>query len=208
MSRLFDASSIFKAVKENLVEALMGDYTLEIARYELGNVLWKENVLRGNISDEEVLVLARLVKDTLGLMRLLQVDCHEEQILDTARSLKITIYDAAYVYYAKQTVGFTQAQAPKATIPASFFHHEKRLMRREVFTVSSEFAQVPPGFPRISDSVLSGGFLFFPAVFYFLLRSGFSFSVNGFSAFHGSSNGCVATPTIKCYEMKRSIPVS
>ena len=102
MSRLFDASSIFKAVKENLVEALMGGYTLEIARYELGNILWKENVLRCNIDDKEVLVFARLVKDILGLMRLLHVDCHEEQILDTARSLKITFYDASYVYYSKQ----------------------------------------------------------------------------------------------------------
>ncbi|MEM2148079.1 MAG: hypothetical protein QXJ94_05695 [Candidatus Bathyarchaeia archaeon] len=41
MKYLFDSSAIFKAIKENKINLLIGNYTLELARYELGNILWK-----------------------------------------------------------------------------------------------------------------------------------------------------------------------
>ena len=42
MKSLFDSSAIFRAVKENKIEFLAGNYTLELARYELGNIIWKD----------------------------------------------------------------------------------------------------------------------------------------------------------------------
>ena len=38
---------------------------------------------------------------TLNLMEITQIDCAEEEILETAAKLKITFYDAAYVHHAK-----------------------------------------------------------------------------------------------------------
>lgn len=47
MSFILDSSAIFKAIKEDVLEAVVGNYTVELARYELSNVLWKEYALHG-----------------------------------------------------------------------------------------------------------------------------------------------------------------
>ncbi|MEM3692597.1 MAG: type II toxin-antitoxin system VapC family toxin [Candidatus Bathyarchaeia archaeon] len=102
MNYLFEASSVFKALMDNIVEALAGGYTLELARYGLGNILWKEYAIRQRAKMEEIRNLARLLKQVLSLMKTLTIDCHEEGILDMAGDLRITFYDASYVYYAKK----------------------------------------------------------------------------------------------------------
>ena len=53
MKSLFDSSAIFRAVKENKVEFLAGNYTLELARYELENIIWKDCVLLAKVSEQE-----------------------------------------------------------------------------------------------------------------------------------------------------------
>ncbi len=102
MSYVFDSSSVFRAIKENAVEAVAGGYTLELARYELGNILWKEYAVRGRTTGEELKGLAKLVKGVLSLMHVATVGCHEEQILDVAGELGLTFYDASYVHYARE----------------------------------------------------------------------------------------------------------
>lgn len=100
MKYLFDSSAIFKAIKENKINFLIGNYTLELARYELGNILWK-NFLQAKIPDKEIKTLAKIIKQTLNLMEITQITCNEEEILETARQLKITFYDASYTHHAK-----------------------------------------------------------------------------------------------------------
>jgi predicted nucleic acid-binding protein len=100
MKYLFDSSAIFKAVKENKVEVLVGNCTLELARYELGNVLWKSLALEGKASGAEIKSLAKIVKRVLSVMEVLQISCSEEEILEIANKTKITFYDAAYAYHA------------------------------------------------------------------------------------------------------------
>jgi len=100
MKYFFDSSAIFKAIKENNVEVLVGNCTLELARYELGNVLWKSLALEGKATDTEIKTLAKIVKRVLGVMEVLQISCSEEGILEIANKTKITFYDAAYAYHA------------------------------------------------------------------------------------------------------------
>jgi predicted nucleic acid-binding protein len=100
MIYLFDSSAIFKAIKENKVEVLVGNCTLELARYELGNVLWKSLALEGKATNAEIKNLARIVKRVLSVMEVLQISCSEEEILEIANKTKITFYDAAYTYHA------------------------------------------------------------------------------------------------------------
>ena len=52
MKYIFDASSIFTAIKEKRVRLLNGNYTLEIARCELGNIVWKNHVLQHTSKEE------------------------------------------------------------------------------------------------------------------------------------------------------------
>ncbi|MEM2420061.1 MAG: type II toxin-antitoxin system VapC family toxin [Candidatus Bathyarchaeia archaeon] len=101
MKYLFDSSAIFKAIKENLVDVLVGNCTLELARYELGNVLWKNFALEGKAKETEIKSLVGIVKRVLGVMEVLQIDCSEQEILEIANKTKITFYDASYVYLAK-----------------------------------------------------------------------------------------------------------
>jgi len=101
MKYLFDSSAIFKAIKENKIDFLIGNYTLELARYELGNILWKNYSLQAKATDQEIKKLAKIIKQTLNLMEITQINCTEEEILETATKLKITFYDASYTYHAK-----------------------------------------------------------------------------------------------------------
>ncbi len=102
MKYLFDSSAIFRAIKENKIEVLTENCTVELARYELGNIIWKESFLQGKISKEESKMIAGAVKHALRVMEVLQIVNKEEQILETAADLNITFYDASYVYFAKE----------------------------------------------------------------------------------------------------------
>jgi predicted nucleic acid-binding protein len=101
MKYLFDSSAIFRAIKENKIEILNGNYTLELARYELGNIVWKDYALQAKISEQESKMLARTIKHTLTIMDVLGIASNEEEILDVAIQLKITFYDASYAYFAR-----------------------------------------------------------------------------------------------------------
>jgi len=99
---LFDSSAIFKAVAKNAVEILLKNYTVELARYELGNILWKERILHRRINGDEMIKLMELVKGALSFMKILSVECYEEEVIDTTEKLGLTFYDASYVFYAKK----------------------------------------------------------------------------------------------------------
>jgi predicted nucleic acid-binding protein/post-segregation antitoxin (ccd killing protein) len=101
MKYLFDSLAILRAIKENKIGLLIGNKTLELARYELGNVIWKNFSLQARIPDRELKALAKIIKQTLNLMEITQITCSEEEILETAAQLKITFYDASYVYCTK-----------------------------------------------------------------------------------------------------------
>ncbi|MHA1615715.1 MAG: type II toxin-antitoxin system VapC family toxin [Candidatus Njordarchaeales archaeon] len=101
MSFVFDASAIFEAIVKRDVEILSDQFTVGLAKYELGNVLWKRRVLVGDISDKEYLRLGRVIKRILELMNIISIDCREDEVLRIAKELRITFYDASYVYAAK-----------------------------------------------------------------------------------------------------------
>ena len=101
MKTLFDSSTIFRAIKENKIEFLAGNYTLELARYELGNIIWKDCALHAKISEQEAKIMEKTINHTLNLMDLIEIAGSEDEILDTAIKLKITFYDASYAYFAK-----------------------------------------------------------------------------------------------------------
>ena len=101
MSFLFDASSIFEAIVRGNIKVLSGNYTVELARYELNNILWKRARLIGDVTVEDVLKLADIVKRVLKLMNIINIDCCEDDILKVAIKLGITFYDAVYVYISK-----------------------------------------------------------------------------------------------------------
>lgn len=99
---IFDTSSIYRAIRENKSSPLRGHYSVILARYELGNVLWKEVMLKKTYSRHEGELLIACVEKVLAGMFLL----HPESTLvfKTAVHSGLTYYDASYVY-AAQSLG-------------------------------------------------------------------------------------------------------
>lgn len=101
MKLVFDSSSIFEAVVRGKVKALVGNYTLDLARYELGNILWKRRMLTKDLNGDDYKRLIRIVKRTLDIMELIDVRCHEDEAAELAGKFNLTFYDASYVFLAK-----------------------------------------------------------------------------------------------------------
>ncbi|MEN3051644.1 MAG: type II toxin-antitoxin system VapC family toxin, partial [Candidatus Methanosuratincola petrocarbonis] len=76
-------------------------FTISLARYELGNVIWKRGASAGDINPERHAKLLALVSEGLKLMRVIDTGGQEGGVLEIAEEPKITFYDAAYVHAAK-----------------------------------------------------------------------------------------------------------
>ena len=98
--RLLDASSLFEAMQEKDVEAVMGAYTLDLARYELGNIVWKKINLLKDISLEEGLRLLAVLMNSLNMMETVSVAGVEEEALKLAQEESLSFYDASYIVAA------------------------------------------------------------------------------------------------------------
>ncbi|MBS7654154.1 type II toxin-antitoxin system VapC family toxin [Candidatus Bathyarchaeota archaeon] len=101
MSFAFDSSSIFEAILEDKISVLAGNYTLDLAKYELGNLVWKRSVLIKDLGRDECRKLMEIVKRALNLMEMLDMGCNEADVAEIAENLNLTFYDASYVFLAK-----------------------------------------------------------------------------------------------------------
>jgi Predicted nucleic acid-binding protein, contains PIN domain len=82
------------------IELLGGNYTVILAKFELGNIVWKEVFLHKRISREEGLRLLSFISKVLNTMNLEDVNCKETE--EIALNYGITFYDASYVWLARK----------------------------------------------------------------------------------------------------------
>jgi predicted nucleic acid-binding protein len=97
---LFDASSIYLLAKEGCFEVLMGQSTLSLAIYELGNAILKDVRVFKSISPEEGMKVVSFLRRVLERMAIRAIDGHEDRILKLAEELRLPFYDAAYLQMA------------------------------------------------------------------------------------------------------------
>ncbi len=95
---LFDACSIYHAIAEGKYKLLDGKYSVILARYELGNVIWKQTVLLKALKIEDARSIIGNIDRVLGQMKLLHPE--SRQIYELAVKYNITYYDASYVMAA------------------------------------------------------------------------------------------------------------
>jgi predicted nucleic acid-binding protein len=83
---------------------IYGMHTLDLTRYELGNVIWKECVLKSVISDEDARSKARHVIKVLRTMNIEEISSEEDfnEVMNLAIELKLTFYDASYLHIARK----------------------------------------------------------------------------------------------------------
>ena len=60
-------------MKENKVDLLIGNYTLELARYDLGNIVWKDYFLQAKISKNEAKTIFKTLRHALSLMEVIPI---------------------------------------------------------------------------------------------------------------------------------------
>ncbi len=104
---VFDPSAIailLKRTGEKAVKILKNQQTLDLARYELGNIIWKESVLRKTISTEEAISKAKHLAKLFKIMEIFKIETDMDfaETMKIASKLKLTFYDAAYLYVARK----------------------------------------------------------------------------------------------------------
>ncbi|MCL5430243.1 MAG: hypothetical protein M1504_02060 [Candidatus Marsarchaeota archaeon] len=84
MRYVFDASAIFAALKPDTIDKLCGNYTTELAKYEVDNIIWKEKSVHKRMNSAEQEVLLDLAASALRTMQILKIDGHETYVLKLA----------------------------------------------------------------------------------------------------------------------------
>ena len=102
MRLLFDTSSIFKGLLKKRVHPLFGQTTLDLARYELLNVIWKHSTLTKTLTPEEAEELVLYCIHTLDEMDTKTIKGYEDIILKTAMQYRLPVYDSAYLSIASE----------------------------------------------------------------------------------------------------------
>lgn len=97
MNYLFDSSAIFRLVRDNRIELLIGGYTVKLAQYEVGNIFWKEVKLFKRMGEPEAKQLLSIAYKAISTMDVKEVT-NEQEVLDLALTLGTSFYDASYLY--------------------------------------------------------------------------------------------------------------
>jgi predicted nucleic acid-binding protein len=106
MKFLFDASSMVQVIKsceeEKTLRLLSENCILDLTKYEVGNALWKEHVLRQAIEADEFRESLDLLRTIILRTKVLSVDAQDlPDVAEVAEKERITFYDASYVIIAK-----------------------------------------------------------------------------------------------------------
>ena len=89
--------------KGDALPHLEGNHTLDLAYYEIGNVIWKESALFGNITPEGARAMAGYAARIINHMIVLRTDTPGEasETMKLAIERGLTYYDAAYLHHAE-----------------------------------------------------------------------------------------------------------
>ena len=101
MSYLFDSSSIFIAFKRDKEDLLLDNYTINLAIFELGNIIWKEAYVFRSMTRKDAVEILDMFSEILSTMKIIEIRSLKREILNLAVEMGVTYYDAAYAYVAK-----------------------------------------------------------------------------------------------------------
>ena len=101
---LLDASSIFNLFQKGKYGELIAGATIPLAKYEIGNILWKNYKIRNKISREEAMDSGHVLFELLESMELVSPSPVSTLILSLEDGL--TFYDSSYLVSAIES-GYT-----------------------------------------------------------------------------------------------------
>jgi len=98
---LFDSSAIFNLFLQGKYDTLVAGATIPLARYEIGNVLWKNYKIRKRISKKEAIESGNVLFELIDSME--QVEPPLPSATRIAMEEGITFYDSSYVAAAVES---------------------------------------------------------------------------------------------------------
>jgi predicted nucleic acid-binding protein len=98
---LFDSSAIFNLFLQGKYDTLVAGTTVPLARYEIGNVLWKNYKIRKRISKKEAIESGNVLFELIDSMEM--VDPPLPSAMRIAMEEGITFYDSSYVAAALES---------------------------------------------------------------------------------------------------------
>jgi predicted nucleic acid-binding protein len=106
MRFLLDASSVLQLIKkleeETVLRVLSEGCVLDLGKYEVGNALWKEHILRRTITEDEFDEFFRLLTSVIIHSKIIRVEAQDlHGVAEIAAREKISFYDASYVEAAR-----------------------------------------------------------------------------------------------------------
>ena len=95
---LLDVSAIFNLFQNGKYSILIGGATIPLARYEIGNILWKNYKIRNRISKNEAIESGSVLFELIDSMA--QIIPSTASTLNLALEEDLTFYDASYLVAA------------------------------------------------------------------------------------------------------------
>ncbi|MGC8506498.1 MAG: type II toxin-antitoxin system VapC family toxin [Thermoplasmata archaeon] len=95
---LLDASAIFNLFQGGKYDALISGATIPLARYEIGNILWKNCKVRKRISKKEAVESGKVLFELLDSME--QISPSPVSVLSLSLEEGLTFYDSSYLISA------------------------------------------------------------------------------------------------------------
>jgi predicted nucleic acid-binding protein len=87
-------------LREGILKPLAKGVILDLAVYEVINAVWKEHYLLRHIDEETVKELLDVLERVFDVVTVASVRSEEARVFELAVKEGLTIYDAAYLYYA------------------------------------------------------------------------------------------------------------
>jgi len=97
---IFDASAVVNLAKRGRLAAFLEGETLDLARYEALNAIWKETALLRRLDYGEALEFADALNTLFRALKVNSIAGGEIGVLELATNEGLTIYDASYLYLA------------------------------------------------------------------------------------------------------------
>jgi predicted nucleic acid-binding protein len=117
MSVLADSSTIFRALAVRKTVQVAGEFTLELARYELGNAILKEYRIFKTLTLDEADTLAASMEKLLDNMTIVSVP-EAAEIIKVAVEASLSFYDASFLATAKK-MGLTLSTEDERLLKAA-----------------------------------------------------------------------------------------
>jgi predicted nucleic acid-binding protein len=95
---LLDASAIFNLFQDRKYNALVTGATIPLAKYEIGNVLWKNHKIRNRISKKEAMESGTVLFELIESME--RIVPSPASTLSLSLEEGLTFYDSSYLISA------------------------------------------------------------------------------------------------------------